>query len=569
MIIGTVLKAGMVGVLAGGMILAPLAAPDPVARYVSGAVKADSIGNFFKKMNKPKKKGRNNNPDLGIKILQGIGIGVAAVGLAKGNAGAIIIGTALVAAPIVFREEINRQYGRDQRWAGCLNCNKKRVLVPPDRTVSQAEQNDILSRIEADVMDMQGALKALGYYNKGIDGDYGPGSRRAAAEFQRSLGDAPTGRLSAYQRAELFSQARERGFEPRSAIAATALMGVEDVPMTRSQPEVGKPVPVVAVAPAPVPTIREFRLAQSQLERFSAEVLTKGDLTEVESATLLPDGLIEIALRNGTPPKVIRGGVETVSIAPHDLSDLWVRVSMPDDDGTEPVALNTIDSFTSREEADDWRKAAEKQIALLAKLTERDVPVDEPIVVADAGPTPAPQVMPEAVPAKEAEPRDAPSPALAPAPVATAPSEAELQQAPQVVPVSAPAEAPDAAPQGAPAPVGADAMADADYSPSSEQCGESLYVSFNFPEEYSKINHFNIFTPKGAIMTDNGDGTGYFTGACVQGKYRYKYVIVNHDEKKKKWSSSVQEGSFVIASLAGQCEIDLNDPNRSATLHCY
>ncbi|MDJ0930651.1 peptidoglycan-binding domain-containing protein [Breoghania sp.] len=211
MTINAVLRTGMVGVLVGGMVLAPLSAPKLVARYVSGEAQADSIGNFFKKMNKPKKKGRSKNSDFGIKVLQGIGAGVVVMGLAKGNAGAIIIDTALVAAPIVFRKEIEPQYGRDQRWAGCLNCNKKRVLVQPGRTVTQADQKAILTRIEEDVRDIQGALKVLGFYRMRIDGDYGPGSRRAAAEFQESQGYRPTGILSAYQRAELFRLASERG----------------------------------------------------------------------------------------------------------------------------------------------------------------------------------------------------------------------------------------------------------------------------------------------------------------------------------------------------------------------
>jgi hypothetical protein len=68
---------------------------------------------------------------------------------------------------------------------------------------------------------------------------------------------------------------------------------------------------------------------------------------------------------------------------------------------------------------------------------------------------------------------------------------------------------------------------------------------------------------------DNGDSTAYFTGNCVQGQYGYKYVVVTHDEKQKKWESSVHEGTFELASLAGQCEVNLDDPNGSATLQCY
>ncbi|MDJ0930652.1 hypothetical protein [Breoghania sp.] len=298
---------------------------------------------------------------------------------------------------------------------------------------------------------------------------------------------------------------------------------------------------------AAVPSIKEFRLAQSQLEKFTADVLKKGDPSEVESATLLPNGLIEVVLRGRAPPRSIRGGVETVSVEPHDLSDEWVRVSVPDGNKKEPVALNTIDSFTSKEEVENWREDAEKQIKLLAKLTERDVPAQDAIVVADAGK--------EALPGQKAEPQA--SPALQKAERKSA----ALQDAPKVIPAATSTEEP-ATDFGSTPEL-------AEFTPSEDQCGESLYVSFKFPEDYSKINHFNIFTPDSAIMTDNGDGTGYLTGACVQGRYRYKCVVVNHDEKRKAWSSSLQEGSFVIASLLGQCEIDLNDPAKSATLNCF
>ncbi|WP_321345245.1 peptidoglycan-binding domain-containing protein [Breoghania sp.] len=527
MIDNPVLKTGLVIALVGGLALAPMAAPAPLARYVSGEAHADAIGNFFKKANKPKRKGTSNDPRLGIKVLQGIGVGLAVVGIARGNAGAIIIGTALAAAPIVFREELERKYGPDQGWAGCLACNQKRVLVQPGRMVSDDEQEYILTQVEEDVMDIQRALWTLGYYRKGIDGDYGPGSRRAAAEFQRSLGTEPTGSLTARERAELFRLASTEGFVPQSTIGATALMGVETVPFIDADD--GETINVFAPQesePA-APMIAEYRLAQSQLEKFTNEVLRKGDLSEVENAILLPDGLLEIEVRDPAAPRKIVGGVETIAIAPHDLSDEWLRVSMPDPTTGTDVALNTIDSFSSKAEADDWRAKAEKLIGLLTKLTERDVSDEPPMVVAEA----------EA----ESEPESAPAPA-------------------ETDPEAAPSETPDD---------GAEPVSARTAPARPAQCGESLYVSFNFPEDYDDINHFNISTPESAIMTDNGDGTGYLTGSCVQGEYQYKYVIIHHDEASKKWSSSVQEGSFVIASLAGQCEIDLNDPAGSATLHCY
>ena len=563
MIDNPVLKTGLVIALAGGLALAPMAAPAPLARYLSAQAQADAIGNFFKRANKPKRRGKSKDPRLGIKVLQGIGVGLAVVGIARGNAGAIIIGTALAAAPVVFRKELERKYGPDQGWAGCLTCNKKRVLVQPGRTLSKKDQKDILAQVKEDVMDVQRALKTLGYYRKGIDGDFGPGSRRAAGEFQKSLGNAPTGRLTARERAELFREASAEGFTPQSAIGATALMGVKPVPFV--SPDEGETInvfapqggatamPAVASTPEVAPTIAEYRLAQSQLEKFTKEVLQKGDLSEVENAMLLPDGLLEISVRDPATPRKIVGGVETIEIAPHDLSDEWLRISMPDPATGSDVTLNTIDSFTSMSEANDWRAQAEKMIALLIKLTERDVKDEPPMVVAKAEPESAPApAAPAIAPAAKTTPEATPA--------ATDP--AALIEKAEITPTPVALKGDAAAAPAKDIPASASPAKPA-------QCGTSLYVSFNFPEANDKVNHFNISTPESAVMTDNGDGTIYLTGACVQGEYQYKYVVVDQDKKNKKWSSSLKEGSFVIASLAGQCEIDLNDPSRSATLHCY
>lgn len=76
--------------------------------------------------------------------------------------------------------------------------------------------------------------------------------------------------------------------------------------------------------------------------------------------------------------------------------------------------------------------------------------------------------------------------------------------------------------------------AEAPASPAqSAACGDTVYVSFNFPKPDNPINHYDITPPDGTIMVDNGDSTAYFAGTCVQGKYGYKYVVVTHDEKKR------------------------------------
>ncbi|WP_417691160.1 peptidoglycan-binding domain-containing protein [Roseibium sp.] len=491
-------RCGFVALLSGGLLLAPVTMPAPVSAYVSGQAQADSVGNFFKKLNKPRKqsKKRKNNNKLGSTILKGIAIvggATVAAGLIKGNAGAIIVGTLLATAPLVIQNEMNKKYGKDQSWAGCLTCNQRRVLVQPGRAVSSKEQRDILAKITADIRDIQTALKTLGFYTMKVDGDYGRGTRKAASLFQKSLMDEPTGKLNAEQRRELFRQADEKGFSAKSEIGITAL------------------APVLVNTVASEPTIKEFKLAESQLQRFTENVLQKGELSEVSDAILLPDGRVEVFYFEGDEEKSSQVGMESIMISTHSLSSSWVNVSLLNEAGSAQVVLNTIDSFSSDDEAADWIEASLKQQSLLSMLTERD-------------------------------------------------SETML--------ASQSDEATEA--QGVAGTIVTQISSAAGPVPAEERkCGQSLYVSFSFPEAYEKINHFNISTPDGAIMTDNGNGSGYLTGSCVQGEYKYTYVVLHHDENKKSWDSELQEGSFQIASLAGQCEINLNDPTKSATLNCF
>lgn len=515
--------------MAVAWLVMPVAAPKPVSQHVAGQVQAESLGGLFKKLTKPrskkKKKGKNNN--VGMKIIQGVGLGIVGVGIANGDAGAIILGTVLATAPVVFQEEMNRKYAKDRTWAGCLNCNQKRILVAPGRTVTTEEQRAIQAKITLDVKDIQGALKTLGFYSKKIDGDYGRGSRAAASLFQKSLLDPETGKLTAKQRSELFKQASIKGFEPDSDSAKASL-----IPAAK-QAFASEPAAAISE-----PTIKQYKLAGSQVEKFTTNVLQNGDLTEVKEVKLLPDGTLEIAYGDAASLSILRGGVEDVTVAPHDLSDSWIQVSMLDKATGETVLLNTIDSFSAAEEASKWQVKAVKKIALLKKLTERESDESQIVIAKTDADTPSePKSQKEtasaALPAKESK-----------SPEVAVVSDGDNLPA-KVTQVAAPSKS------------------------EPKQCGESVYLSFNFPEGEKRVDHYNITPPDGAFMADNGDATAYMAGTCVQGEYLYKYVVVDHDKKNKTWKSVVHEGSFEIAGLAGQCEIDLNDPTKSATLSCF
>lgn len=516
------------------------------------------------KRNQPRKGGavRQNNNDLGAAILQGVGavgLGVAASGLIQGKAGPVVVGTIMATAPVVFKHEVERKYGREQSWAGCVNCNQKRVLVKPGSQVSKSQRTQAETRVRNDVMDVQRALGQLGFYSQKVDGDFGPGTRRAVSQFQETLGDKSTGKLTAQQRRELFVRANAGGFTPEFAAARASLGPAAAGAAAGAAAATALVTPIQAEA-APAPTIREFRLAQSQVGQFASEILQTGPLSSVRSVTLLGDGLIEVTVASNESTDsvtTLRGGVEELTITPHTLSDLWMHISMHDAATGRDVPLNTVDTFKSADEAATWREAAQQRLGLLKKLTERDSGEEPATIVASALDAPEPaQIEPAQVEPVEVEPVEAqvveaePAEALPPVQVAAAPD--AVVETPTVS---------DTAPGAVFSPATAAAAPRA--------CGSDIYVSFNFPATDTPINHYNVTPPEGTLMVDNGDSTAYFTGPCVQGKYDYKYVVVVHDESKKKWNSLVREGSFEIASLAGQCEVNLNDPNGSATLQCF
>jgi hypothetical protein len=542
--------------LAGVMAAAPV--PMPGSIPTAGQAQAQGLDTLFnliprgqeprrdnKRPAQKKNNGRNNNNngDLGTTLMQGIGAGLLVGGILGGDAAPAIAGTILLAAPVVVQKDMERKYGKDRSWAGCVSCNQRRVLVRPGSGVTTAQQNEVRERVKADVTDTQGALAQLGFYTQKIDGDFGPGTRKAINQFQQSIMSEPTGKLSAEQRRELFTQASGKGFVPQTAVGKAALANSAGA---------GAPLVTPAVlSAAPVPSIKEFRLAESQTGQLASDVLQFGSLSQVKKVGLLPDGRLEVAVEdNAAPgtPLILQGGAETIVIGKHELSDSWLQISMLDEKTGKSVTLNTIDTFKSADEATTWRAAADQRIDILEKLTGRDV---QPVVVAgSAGEAPAATAGAAAAsePAVAALPADAaatPQPAVAALPSDAAAASAPAVGGAQVVKV---------------------AVAETPAQPAT--CGDMVYVSFNFPKPDNPIYQYKITPPDGTIVADNGDSTAYFAGTCVQGKFGYSYVVMTHDEKKKTYGSYEREGSFEITGGAGQCEIDLNNPGGSATLRC-
>ncbi len=76
------------------------------------------------------------------------------------------------------------------------------VLEPGEETPAEARRSErTLDRSERELL--QTALKFEGFYNSIIDASFGPGTRRAMADWQRANGYEPTGILTTLQRREL------------------------------------------------------------------------------------------------------------------------------------------------------------------------------------------------------------------------------------------------------------------------------------------------------------------------------------------------------------------------------
>jgi peptidoglycan hydrolase-like protein with peptidoglycan-binding domain len=82
--------------------------------------------------------------------------------------------------------------------------------APAPAPAAQPAAEDEPPLREADRRAIQESLTALGHYDGAIDADFGPATRAAIAEFQRSRGDTGTGVLTAAQIAALNRAAIER-----------------------------------------------------------------------------------------------------------------------------------------------------------------------------------------------------------------------------------------------------------------------------------------------------------------------------------------------------------------------
>lgn len=487
------------------------------------------------------------------RILQGAGVALVAGGLLKDSPAAAIIGVALVAAPEIFKKDIAKSYGKDLNWSGCTRCtNKKpRAVTVPGRKVSKKKQKESIARVKEDIKDVQLALKELGLYKKRIDGDFGPGTRAGVKEFQRSLNAEPTGTLSAEQRYRLFIQAEQKGYQRQ------AVLNVIDDKNKKSVSAV--PLVIPAVVTSQENTISEYLLAKSQFENFNEQYLKSGDQTMVTSARLLPDGKIELEVKDasGQKSKTVTGIVNDIAINPHKLSDQWIRIVYQDGSMSEPLTLNTRDDFPSTEAATNWMVQANSKINILSKLTEvepRNVKVrvagsdaQEPVVNKANTDTSVPVNVATGQNVSTTE--------------ATRPSSSEINNAPKVqVSLNN---------NNAETNTKTNTLTGFGTQVSNEICQQNIYLSFDFPEGEDDISHYNVVPPEGTIMIDNGDGTAYFTGSCIQGNYDYSYVFVQKAQQQSDWKHSQIDGSFQIASNSEQCSIDLNQPEKSASLQCF
>lgn len=514
-----------------------------------------------------------NKNGVGKRIIQGVGVGLLVGGITGDSPAAAIIGVALIAAPEVFKEDMARKYGDEMAWSACTRCYKQRIILAPGRSVSDEKRSAVATKVKEDIKDIQQALANLGLYKKKIDGDFGSGSRTAVKQFQGSIGEPETGYLTAEQRYLLFTRASEAGYVRQAAL-------------DRVDESIGAPVkvsPQRVSAPSVTPAIKaipEYRLAQSQFDRFAADFLMAGGLSAVTAAQLQPDGMaaIEVQPAGGGDPRKIVASMTDLEIRPHDLSDQWVRITYNDPlPGAGPITLNTRDDFTSVDEASAWLRDGQGKVSMLSRLTGAVQPptliaggVAEAPEVASADPAPAPATDATA----GADGRivlNAPEQAAAPKPSAqtaqTTPQPAENTQPQQV----AAAEDGTIRVSGIEAPVEpeSNSLSGFDDGAVGKTCRQSIYVSFQFPDGDDPISHLNILPPEGTIMMDNGDSTAYFTGSCIQGDYDFSYVAIDEGKEARDWKDFKRQGSFEIASNSEQCSVNLNTPDGSASMQCY
>ena len=530
-----------------------------VAVSVSQEAEANSLrklGNKFKRdMGKTGKalgikQNKNRKGSLGGSILTGVVVG-GVVGLATDSVAAgILTGVVVAGASEAFKNDLYKSHGNDMAWSGSTTSNRRNIVASPGRTVSDAERRATNARIKEDVKDVQRALAALGLYRKGIDGDFGPGSRAAVKEFQRSLGEPETGYLTAEQRHRLFIQAEQAGYTRTAVLNQIDESQAVRIPVAAAG--------AAAVAATTTPAIAEYRLAKSQFDSFGQEHLMAGELSAVSGASMEPDGSIVLATQDasGNASDELTGRITQLEAKPHDLSDQWVRVTFQPEGDATPVVLNTRDDFTSPQEASEWLSKFNSRAKLIARLTGDDgvQPQQSGTVIADAGQPAAQDNLSKdnlsTGSIEQAQPSD---------------GSASADEDGRIVVADAKPVAP------APQPVAAGGQQGNTLSGFDEEvavCQQGMYLSFKFPDGDEPVSHYNIVTPNGTRLAHNGNSTSYVDGSCAVGEYQYSYVTIDKSNGQD-WKHFKREGTFSIAGNAEACDIALNDPNGSAQVSCF
>lgn len=547
--------------------------------------------NIFKKIGKDLRKARKGIQREIKKgplkqILPVVGTILIANGIADGSPAAIIFGAALVAAPQTFQKDMARKYSREMQYSGCTSCGNKRVVLRPGQKITSEREKAIRAEVKEDIKDVQRALAKFGYYTSKIDGDYGPGSRRAAKKFQAGIGTSQTGILNAEERYLLFTQAAELGYVRE---ARDLQYSAKVIPAVIQQPEMVKKAPVIVT-----PTIAEFRLAKSQFDKFSNDFLQGGDQSIVKSAELLPDGRVKLQIDDDLSGKTMEliGTVAGIDLAPHRVSDLWIRVTYDDDETTQAINLNTRDDFDTVDEASAWMNKAKSKLGILAELTEvedvkpkdevliADTPkaAEEPIKIAGKEPqtpkikTPSKtdnieiaEVKPDNKRPKIAEVK----PSNKQPKIATETTIKIVQPEDQTTEIAKVDTSTVAVNEPKIEPIPEPTTISVTTPQEAQICQQNLFVNFDFPVEDENISHFIITPPDGAVWFDRGDTTSNIMGQCVQGTYKYEYVSITKGKTAKDWKDSKYTGEFQIASNAESCSISLDDPTGSAGIRCF
>ncbi len=130
----------------------------------------------------------------------------------------------------------------------------------PEETVQEARQSEALMT-EDERKALQVALQWFGFYAGGIDGAYGPGTRKSMAAWQEAMGLEPTGVLTARQRATLVAshqaEIAEYGFatvnEQESGIEANLPLNLVEFdryepPFVHFKPKNGSDLSIVLIS---------------------------------------------------------------------------------------------------------------------------------------------------------------------------------------------------------------------------------------------------------------------------------------------------------------------------------